>query len=113
MDTDEINKADNIECPRCLGKGYVDWADIRRLNKGYIWSVGSCAYCSGSGIVVPAKLIASDFTDSTIINETPNPPATIEAQQQMNKCTLQCFGELTLNELNELYEAEYELNGYD
>jgi hypothetical protein len=39
------------ECPRCLGKGQVDWADIERLNQELKWIPGTCAYCGGSGKV--------------------------------------------------------------
>jgi hypothetical protein len=42
-----------IECPRCLGKGYVDWDDIKRLNKQLRWKPGKCAYCEGSGRINP------------------------------------------------------------
>lgn len=37
------------ECPRCLGKGHVDWDDIKRLNQELKWIPGTCAYCSGIG----------------------------------------------------------------
>jgi hypothetical protein len=39
------------ECPRCLGKGKVDWNDIRRLNRELKWIPGTCAYCEGTGKV--------------------------------------------------------------
>lgn len=47
-----INKLfnkNNKDCPRCLGKGNVDWEDIKRLNKELKWRPGSCAYCNGKG----------------------------------------------------------------
>ena len=40
-----------LTCPRCLGKGQVDSADIDRLNMQGKWEPGSCAYCNGSGAV--------------------------------------------------------------
>jgi hypothetical protein len=40
-----------IECPRCLGKGFVDWEDIRRLNNQLKWTPAPCAYCNSSGKV--------------------------------------------------------------
>jgi len=49
---DFINKLFNkqkIECPRCLGKGNVDWDDIKRLKNELKWIPGQCAYCNGSG----------------------------------------------------------------
>jgi hypothetical protein len=39
------------ECPRCLGKGHVDWNDIKRLNRELRWIPGTCAYCNGTGKV--------------------------------------------------------------
>jgi hypothetical protein len=40
-----------IECPRCLGKGEVDFDDIKRLKKELKWLPGKCAYCKGIGKV--------------------------------------------------------------
>ena len=40
-----------LECPRCLGKKFVDWEDIRRLNNLLKWTPGPCAYCNASGKV--------------------------------------------------------------
>lgn len=45
-----------IECPRCLGKGFVDDQDIKRLQKELIWLPGECAYCSGKRIINPNLL---------------------------------------------------------
>jgi hypothetical protein len=39
------------ECPRCLGKGHVDWNDIKRLDQELKWIPGACAYCNGRGKV--------------------------------------------------------------
>jgi hypothetical protein len=38
-----------LPCPRCLGKGHVDEADIIRLRQQGKWGTGTCAYCNGSG----------------------------------------------------------------
>ena len=40
-----------IECPRCLGKGFVNMEDIKRLKREFKWKPGSCAYCNGTGKV--------------------------------------------------------------
>lgn len=40
-----------LECPRCLGKKFVDWEDIRRLNNLLKWTPAPCAYCNASGKV--------------------------------------------------------------
>ena len=46
--TNIFNK-NKIDCPRCLGKGHVDWEDIKRLNKELKWGPGKCAFCNGKG----------------------------------------------------------------
>ncbi|WP_281235143.1 hypothetical protein [Flavobacterium gelatinilyticum] len=58
----------NLECPRCLGKGLVDWEDIRRLNKQLRWVPAPCAYCNGIGKVPKEQLlkVAVDCTYLTI-----------------------------------------------
>ncbi|MEP1488718.1 MAG: hypothetical protein ABJK28_09850 [Algibacter sp.] len=53
-----------IDCPRCLGKGYVDWDDIKRLKKELKWIPGSCAYCNGKGE------INSDLQSKIAVNTT-------------------------------------------
>jgi len=34
-----------------LGKGLVDWDDIKRLSQELKWIPGKCAYCNGTGMV--------------------------------------------------------------
>jgi len=57
-----------IECPRCLGKGLVDWEDINRLNKKLRWVPAPCAYCDATGRVNKELLskVAVDCTYLTI-----------------------------------------------
>ncbi|WP_299677939.1 hypothetical protein [uncultured Dokdonia sp.] len=50
------NQTPKIECPRCLGKGHVDEADIIRLEKQLYWAPGACAYCKKTGKVVPSQI---------------------------------------------------------
>lgn len=52
-----------IDCPRCLGKGNVDFEDIKRLQKELFWAPGKCAYCNGIGKVPPDRIkkISADF----------------------------------------------------
>lgn len=45
------NENTGITCPRCLGKGYVDMEDIKRLHQELRWRPGSCAYCNATGKV--------------------------------------------------------------
>lgn len=56
-------KDQTVFCPRCLGKGHVDDADIKRLNMELRWAPGACAYCNGKGKVAPAVL------DTVAVNE--------------------------------------------
>ena len=65
---DRIFRKPHLECPRCLGKGKVDWEDIRRLNKQLKWQPGKCAYCNGHGKVTTETLskISVDNTYLTI-----------------------------------------------
>jgi len=52
-----------VDCPRCLGKGKVDWEDIKRLKKELFWAPGKCAYCNGVGKVPPGRIekLSADF----------------------------------------------------
>jgi hypothetical protein len=45
-----------VDCPRCLGKGHVDFEDIKRLKKEAFWIPGQCAYCNGLGKVPPDRM---------------------------------------------------------
>ena len=56
----------NITCPRCLGKGHVDWDDIERLNKKLKWRPGDCAYCKRRG-KVSSKLLNKVPFDRTYL----------------------------------------------
>jgi hypothetical protein len=58
-------------CPRCLGKGHVDWADIKRLNQELKWTPGPCAYCNGQG-KVDETMEANVPVDTTyLVNNLP------------------------------------------
>lgn len=63
-----VFKKSDLECPRCLGKGFVDWEDIRRLNKQLKWVPAPCAYCNASGKTTPDMLlkVPVDITYLTI-----------------------------------------------
>lgn len=81
------------ECPRCLGKGHVDWDDIARLKQQLKWKPGPCAYCNGSGkidhrieqnVPVDASYLVNDLTKDErkrIINGNPD---AIEAGMRWN-----------------------------
>jgi hypothetical protein len=51
-----IFRRNMVDCPRCLGKGYVDLEDIKRLKKDLFWLPGKCAYCNGISKVPPDRL---------------------------------------------------------
>jgi hypothetical protein len=46
----------NVDCPRCLGKGDVSLEDIKRFKKELYWAPGKCAYCNGAGKVSVKKI---------------------------------------------------------
>ena len=57
-----------VECPRCKGKGHVDWADIKRLKMSLKWAPGDCAYCESKG-EVPESMISKVKTNETYLTE--------------------------------------------
>ncbi|WP_324026548.1 hypothetical protein QSV08_03270 [Maribacter sp. BPC-D8] len=61
---EKLFSKNKIDCPRCLGKGEVDWNDIKRLNKELKWGPGKCAYCNGSG------KIKSNFESKVSVDTT-------------------------------------------
>lgn len=41
-----------ISCTRCLGKGYVDSKDLKRLKRKSVWDENSeCKFCKGKGTI--------------------------------------------------------------
>jgi len=52
-----------VDCPRCSGKGHVEWEDIKRFKKELFWAPGKCAYCNGKGKVPPDRpgKLSADF----------------------------------------------------
>jgi len=63
-----IFKSDLVECPRCLGKGHVDWDDIQRLKKNLKWIPGDCAYCAGNG-KVPKSMLSKVKVNETYLTK--------------------------------------------
>lgn len=50
---DKIEKIENeMTCPLCLGKGFVDNHDIVRFNKLNDWQPGFCKFCDAKGNVI-------------------------------------------------------------
>jgi hypothetical protein len=55
-----------MNCPTCIGKGFVDLNDIKRLGKEDEWEQGYCRYCRGKGDVtkgITKKRNPLDLTD--------------------------------------------------
>ena len=57
-----------VECPRCLGKGHVDWVDIKRLKMSLKWIPGPCAYCDSNG-KVPESMIGKIKTNEAYLTK--------------------------------------------
>ncbi|RZJ70182.1 hypothetical protein [Flavobacterium sp.] len=68
---DNFFKKPELECPRCLGKGVVDWQDIRRLDRMLKWLPGKCAYCKASGKVTKEMLAKVAVDNSYLTVDRP------------------------------------------
>ncbi|WP_433835556.1 hypothetical protein [Flavobacterium anhuiense] len=80
-----------IKCPRCLGKRFVDWDDIRRLNRQLKWVPAPCAYCDATGrvpkeilskVAVDCMYLTIDLPESTIEKIKEGDPETVEKGKQ-------------------------------
>ena len=67
----DLFKKETVECPRCLGKGYVDSNDIKRLGMESAWTPGECAYCGGTGRVDPKTISKVAVNENYLTNELP------------------------------------------
>ncbi|WET04403.1 hypothetical protein [Flavobacterium sp. YJ01] len=81
----------DIECPRCLGKGFVDWEDIIRLNRQLKWVPAPCAYCDAVGrvqkemlskVAVDCMYLTIDLPESVIDKIKEGDQETIEKGKQ-------------------------------
>ncbi|MDW8849982.1 hypothetical protein SD960_07765 [Flavobacterium sp. MMLR14_040] len=106
-------KNSDLECPRCLGKGFVGHEDIRRLNRQLKWAPGPCAYCDASGkvteellskVAVDTSYLTIDLPESEIEKIKNADPETIE------KGKLQ---ELFIDNLIKYIEHQYLLKNMD
>lgn len=54
----ELIKLNEIECPVCIGKGYVEEEDIERPNGVLLFkpALGKCEICDGKGKIIKDKL---------------------------------------------------------
>lgn len=80
-------KKSTIRCPRCLGKGFVDWEDIHRLNRQLKWVPAPCAYCDATGrvekeilskVAVDCMYLTIDLPETVIEKIREGDPETIE-----------------------------------
>lgn len=58
----QFKLVNSMTCPRCLGKGYVDSDDIRRLDV-FGWEPGHCIYCDSTGSVQKKATLENNVTD--------------------------------------------------
>ncbi|MBB4800037.1 hypothetical protein HNP37_000076 [Flavobacterium nitrogenifigens] len=84
-------KRSDIECPRCLGKGFVDWEDIARLNRRLKWVPAPCAYCNATGkvekemlskVAVDCMYLTIDLPESVIEKIKEGDRETVEKGKQ-------------------------------
>lgn len=64
-----------INCPRCLGKGFVSDEDIDRLDMSFFWASGDCLYCNKSGKVnqrVIDNIDVRELNIDNLINDNDN-----------------------------------------
>lgn len=87
-------KRSDIKCPRCLGKGFVDWEDIIRLKRQLKWVPAPCAYCDASGrvnkellskVAVDCMYLTIDLPETVIEKIKEGDAATIERGKQRER----------------------------
>lgn len=87
-------KRSDIKCPRCLGKGFVDWEDIIRLKRQLKWVPAPCAYCDASGrvnkellskVAVDCMYLTIDLPETVIEKIKEGDATTIERGKQRER----------------------------
>lgn len=114
-------KRSDIECPRCLGKGFVDWEDIIRLNRQLKWVPAPCAYCDAAGkvheemlskVAVDCMYLTIDLPESVIEKIKEGDQETIEKGQQRELFIDQLIQYAAHHYLNKNMDAESIANLY-
>ena len=114
-------KRSDIECPRCLGKGFVDWEDIVRLNRQLKWVPAPCAYCDAAGkvheemlskVAVDCMYLTIDLPESVIEKIKEGDQETIEKGQQRELFIDQLIQYAAHHYLNKNMDAESIANLY-
>ncbi|TPG35363.1 hypothetical protein [Flavobacterium pectinovorum] len=103
----------DLECPRCLGKTFVDWDDIKRLNRQLKWVPAPCAYCLGTGKVTKEMItnVPVDYTYLTI----DLPESEMDKIKEGNEETLEKgrLHDLFLDDLIKYADHHYSINNMD
>lgn len=103
----------DLECPRCLGKTFVDCDDIKRLNRQLKWAPAPCAYCLGTGKVTKEMItnVPVDYTYLTI----DLPESEMDKIKEGNEETLEKgrLRDLFLDDLIKYAEHHYSNNKMD
>lgn len=70
-----------LNCPRCLGKGFVNESDILRLDRYVEWVAGLCGYCEGLGKINPEEFKTTEVNDIYLSSDLTRE----ERKQYLNK----------------------------
>ncbi|WP_289665181.1 hypothetical protein [Flavobacterium panacagri] len=114
-------KRSDIECPRCLGKGFVDLEDIIRLKRQLKWVPAPCAYCNATGriekemlskVAVDCMYLTIDLPESVIEKIKEGDQETIEKGQQRERFVDHLIQYAEQHYLNQNMDAESIANLY-
>ena len=73
-----------ISCTRCLGKGYVDSKDLKRLKRKSVWDENSeCKFCKGKGTIT--ENFASKHNPNSEKFPNVNDNSELITSEEMNK----------------------------
>ncbi|AWK04471.1 hypothetical protein HYN56_09580 [Flavobacterium crocinum] len=110
-----------VTCPRCLGKGFVDWEDIIRLKRQLKWVPAPCAYCNATGkaekemlskVAVDCMYLTIDLPESEIEKIKNGDQETIEKGNQRERFVDQLIQFAEQHYLNQNMDAESIANLY-
>ncbi|MFB9078927.1 hypothetical protein ACFFLS_10490 [Flavobacterium procerum] len=111
----------DIECPRCLGKGFVELEDIIRLKRQLKWVPAPCAYCNATGrvekemlskVAVDCMYLTIDLPESVIEKIKNGDQETIEKGKQRERFVEHLIAFVEKQYLNQNKDAESIANLY-
>nr|WP_294782216.1 hypothetical protein [uncultured Flavobacterium sp.] len=114
-------KRSDVECPRCLGKGFVDWEDIIRLNRQLKWVPAPCAYCNAVGrvekeilskVAVDCMYLTIDLPEAIIDKIKEGDKETIEKGREREQFVNQLIQYAEDHYINQNMDAESIANLY-